>query len=102
MKPGIVLATDSSEPSGLGEHMLTLGKALGGEFDVALAAPANEALLARAARDGMRIKQLDLGRRDRVRAWLASFDRSWCMFTPASAGKATIWRAESARAAGCP
>ncbi len=38
--PLIVLATDSSVPSGVGEHMLTLARALEARYQVALAFPA--------------------------------------------------------------
>ncbi|MDO9418496.1 glycosyltransferase [Pararhizobium sp.] len=55
----IVLATDSLDPSGLGEHMLTLGHALAGKFDVTLAAGSETGLLTRAARLGIAIKPLD-------------------------------------------
>lgn len=57
----IVLATDSLDPSGMGEHMLTLGQALRPQFEVTIAAfdgiSAN--LLERAAAGGMAVKALE-------------------------------------------
>ena len=73
MKPRLVLATDSLDPSGLGEHMLTLGRALAGRFDVVLAAPgADEVLplLRRAARLGLGMKPIDLADMDGFSEWL--------------------------------
>lgn len=57
----IVLATDSLDPSGMGEHMLTLGRALQTKFDVTLAVPGGIEgdLLARAARCGLAVKAID-------------------------------------------
>ncbi len=57
----IVLATDSVDPSGMGEHMLTLGRALQGQFDVTLAAMdgIEATLLTRAARCGVAVKGID-------------------------------------------
>ncbi|APO68568.1 glycosyltransferase/oxidoreductase domain-containing protein [Rhizobium gallicum] len=55
----IVIATDSREPSGMGEHMLTLGQALGTYYKVTLAAPPNCALLTRAVCRGLAIKDAD-------------------------------------------
>ncbi|WP_320194944.1 glycosyltransferase [Agrobacterium rosae] len=54
----IVLATDSLDPSGMGEHMLTLGRALGDEWDVTIAALTGHAdeLMTKAARHGLAIK----------------------------------------------
>lgn len=75
MKQRIVLATDSQEPSGVGEHMLTLGKALATDYDVTLAAPDHRAgleLLHRAAAAGLRIRSLDLGDPFDIRHWLGS------------------------------
>jgi glycosyltransferase involved in cell wall biosynthesis len=73
MKHRIVLATDSLDPSGMGEHMLALGHALKGEFDIVLAAAegARSAdLLRRAATLGLAVKTLDLARLDLFRHWL--------------------------------
>ena len=75
MKPLIVLATDSQEPSGLGEHMITLGEALTDRFAVVLAGPDGPSgmdFLGRAARRGLRIKAVDLDRLDLFTRWLAS------------------------------
>ncbi len=57
----IVLATDSLDPSGMGEHMLTLGCALQPQFDVTLAAldKSGVCLLERAARSGLSVKAID-------------------------------------------
>ncbi|MGH0347508.1 glycosyltransferase [Sinorhizobium meliloti] len=57
----IVLATDSVDPSGMGEHMLTLGRALQSQFDVTLAAMdgIEAALLTSAARFGVAVKGID-------------------------------------------
>lgn len=57
-KPRILLATDSIEPSGMGEHMLALGRALSGEWDVTLLLTSDDpkGLLSRAARYGLGIK----------------------------------------------
>ncbi len=54
----IVLATDSLDPSGMGEHMLTLGRALDDGWDVTIAAPSGTAdeLISRAARHGLAVK----------------------------------------------
>ncbi|SFZ84701.1 Glycosyltransferase involved in cell wall bisynthesis [Devosia enhydra] len=68
----IVLATDSAQPSGMGEHMLTLGAALSG-FDITLACPEGEAgraLLRKAALAGLAIKAIDLDRLDRFGTWI--------------------------------
>ncbi|RYG23131.1 MAG: glycosyl transferase family 1, partial [Burkholderiales bacterium] len=73
MRPVLVLATDSRDPSGLGEHMLTLGSALSDQFDVVVAADAGDgaALLSRAAGLGMRIKAFSLDALKPFKAWLA-------------------------------
>jgi glycosyltransferase involved in cell wall biosynthesis len=73
MRPVLVLATDSRDPSGLGEHMLTLGSALSDQFDVVIAADAEAgvALLNCAAGLGMRIKAFSLGALKPFKAWLA-------------------------------
>ena len=58
----IALVTDSRDPSGVGEHMLTLGRRLGAEFDVVLAYPegiAKRSFLARAARASLGVKALN-------------------------------------------
>lgn len=59
-RPRIVLATDSLDPSGMGAHMLTLGLALGQQFEITVAASAGSGdLLARAARLGLAVKQFE-------------------------------------------
>ena len=58
----MVLATDSQEPSGVGEHMLVLAQALAASHDIAVAFPggaAGDRLLARAARLGLRVRRFD-------------------------------------------
>ena len=55
----IVLATDSLNPSGMGEHMLTLAQSLRSGFDVTLAAAAGTELLTRAASCGLAVKAID-------------------------------------------
>lgn len=73
MKPVLVLATDSGEPSGLGAHMITLGQALTDRFDIVIACqhdPAGMAFLRRAAHAGLRVKAFDPERPDLLRAWL--------------------------------
>ncbi|HEV7718598.1 MAG TPA: glycosyltransferase [Arsenicitalea sp.] len=70
----VVLATDSQEPSGVGEHMLTLATELHREFDVVIACAASDRsreLLGRAARRGLAIKAFDACDGDRLAAWLA-------------------------------
>jgi predicted dehydrogenase/glycosyltransferase involved in cell wall biosynthesis len=56
----IVLASDSLDPSGMGEHMLTLGQSLKSVFHITLAlmkdAPGD--LLTRAARSGLAVKAI--------------------------------------------
>ena len=54
----IVLATDSLDPSGMGEHMLTLGRALGDGWDVTIAAPSgtSDELISKAACHGLAVK----------------------------------------------
>nr|WP_319934246.1 glycosyltransferase [Lichenihabitans sp. Uapishka_5] len=70
----LCLATDSREPSGVGEHMLALALALRDRFAVVLACPDSSggaALLARAARGGVGVKRLD-DDPEATRAWLAA------------------------------
>lgn len=57
-RPHILLATDSAEPSGMGEHMLALGRALSERWDVTIALLTEDrtGLLPRAARHGIGIK----------------------------------------------
>ena len=76
MKQRIVLATDSRDPSGMGEHMLTLGAALRHQYDMLIAAPEGEqckTLLADAARRGLRIKAFDPHKPADFRQWLRGF-----------------------------
>jgi predicted dehydrogenase/glycosyltransferase involved in cell wall biosynthesis len=57
----IVLATDSRDPSGMGAHMLTLGRALQERFDITIAASADAqgGLLDAAARAGLAVREFD-------------------------------------------
>jgi glycosyltransferase involved in cell wall biosynthesis len=77
LKPRLILATDSHEPSGVGENMVTLGAALVEDYDVILAAPHHAAglsLLHRGAVLGLGVKALDLGQPRQVRSWLEGFE----------------------------
>lgn len=69
-RPRIVLATDSMEPSGMGEHMLTLARALQSEFDIILAAPDASGLLQCASGHGLAIKSI--GEMASFENWLRS------------------------------
>ena len=55
----VVIATDSIDPSGMGEHMVTLGRALKASIDVTLAAFPEADLLTRAARNGLAVKAIE-------------------------------------------
>lgn len=74
MRPRIVLATDSQDPSGMGEHMLVLGSVLASDFDVVIAAPGQDdlSLLPRAAQLGLRVKRLEPEEPELFRHWLTS------------------------------
>jgi glycosyltransferase involved in cell wall biosynthesis len=63
MRRRLLLATDSLDPSGVGEHMLALAQGLRADFDIVLAAPgeARGDLLGRAARSGLRVEALGDG-----------------------------------------
>ena len=66
----IVIASDSREPSGMGEHMLTLGRALKRCVDVTIALSAGqESLLTRAANLGLAVKSF--GDEDDFSRWLS-------------------------------
>jgi glycosyltransferase involved in cell wall biosynthesis len=70
----VVLATDSLDPSGMGEHMLTLAASLNPCFDIAIAAfdRPGVGLLSRAARSGLAVKGIeDFAAFER---WLATAD----------------------------
>ena len=63
MKLGVCLFTDSLEPSGVGEHMLTLGAALRGQYRMSFICPPSAAgwpLLERAAALGLEARPLAL------------------------------------------
>lgn len=57
-KPNVLLATDSFNPSGMGEHMLALGRGLSERWNVTVAVMTQDptGLLVRAARCGLAIK----------------------------------------------
>lgn len=81
MKPGLCLFTDSLEPSGVGEHMLTLAAELCQEYRLYLVAPPGEsgsALLARAQKAGITTLPLQVTRDPRamarLRSWLSAHD----------------------------
>lgn len=60
MRPLLVLATDSFDPSGLGNHMVTLGRSLVHQYDIVIACQDDDsgrAFLGSAARSGLRIKR---------------------------------------------
>ncbi|CZT33281.1 glycosyltransferase [Rhizobium sp. 9140] len=69
-RPRIVLATDSRDPSGLGEHMLALARGLSPDHDIILVADPESAnhLLTKAVRRGIAVK--DLPTADELQAWL--------------------------------
>lgn len=72
MKPRLCLATDSLEPSGVGEHMLALAGEWRQRYDVTLACPVSpggRALLQRGARLGVAVKRLE-GDPDAAVRWL--------------------------------
>lgn len=68
--PRILLATDSLDPSGMGEHMLALGRALDKQWDVTLALLSGERspFLTRALRHGLSVKRLSS--KDDFATWL--------------------------------
>ncbi|WEJ56961.1 glycosyltransferase family 4 protein [Devosia sp. FJ2-5-3] len=73
MRPVLVLATDSLEPSGLGTHMVTLGRSLVDHYDIVIACQDDEsglAFLGSAARWGLRIKSFSPGDLQGFRRWL--------------------------------
>lgn len=68
----LCLATDSREPSGVGEHMLVLAGELRHRYHVVVACPQSrggDSLIARAARCGLQVKVLD-DRREATVDWL--------------------------------
>ncbi len=76
MKRRIILVTDSLEPSGMGENMLTLGTALADEFDVLVAASTSEhcaPFLLTAASRSLRIKSFAHDRPAELRRWLKAY-----------------------------
>jgi predicted dehydrogenase/glycosyltransferase involved in cell wall biosynthesis len=101
MRSRICLCTDSSEPSGVGEHMLALAALLGHAWNITLAAPAiDTALLSRAAVIGLAVKTLPADETESA-SWFASagFD---LVHVHAGIGWEGHGLAASARAAGVP
>jgi glycosyltransferase involved in cell wall biosynthesis len=73
MRPVLVLATDSFEPSGLGTHMVTLGHSLVHQYDIVIACQDDEngrAFLGSAARSGLRIKSFSADELPQFGRWL--------------------------------
>lgn len=73
MKPVLVLATDSRDPSGLGAHMIVLALGLTHQYDVVIACQDDDdgrAFLGRAAQAGLRIKGFSLDDLLRFGRWL--------------------------------
>lgn len=104
MKQLIVLATDSLEPSGVGEHMLTLAIELRDRFDIVVAAPGDgegAALLWRAATLGLRIKALDNADPGGDASWLRR-SRASLVHVHAGIGWEGHALARSGKAAGLP
>jgi glycosyltransferase involved in cell wall biosynthesis len=104
VKQRIVLATDSADPSGMGEHMLTLGVGLAKEFDVLVAAPDGPLgglFLRQAAQRGLRIKTIEPSRSNRFRRWLQSYGAD-LVHVHAGIGWEGHGLVRAARAAGVP
>ncbi|EJL22062.1 glycosyltransferase [Novosphingobium sp. AP12] len=69
----ICLITESPEPSGVGQHMLTLAQGLGVDNDVTIATPRGTSLLARAQAAGLVVKALDPADAEGLGRW---FDKN--------------------------
>lgn len=69
----LCLATDSHNPSGVGQHLLTLAATLAKTHDVTVAAPVESGLLPRAAALGCAVKAIDTADRGGLGRW---FDRA--------------------------
>ena len=75
MRPVLVLATDSLDPSGVGNHMIVLGQSLIHQYDIVIACGDHDhgrTFLAQAARVGLRIKIFALDDMPRFGRWLRS------------------------------
>ena len=55
----ICLVTESPDPSGVGEHMLTLAQGLAADNDVTIGAPRATRLIERARAAGFSVKAVD-------------------------------------------
>ena len=102
-KPRLVLATDSLEPSGVGQHMLTLAGALRADHEVIIAAApggASGALLSRAAAAGFGIKAIDPDDLDGFEQWLGR--AADLVHVHAGVGWEGLELARRARSAGLP
>jgi predicted dehydrogenase/glycosyltransferase involved in cell wall biosynthesis len=69
----ICLITESPEPSGVGQHILTLAQGLTSDNDVIIAAPRGTPLLTNAQAAGLVVKAVDPADADGLRRW---FDKS--------------------------
>ncbi|RYE50344.1 MAG: hypothetical protein EOP21_04040, partial [Hyphomicrobiales bacterium] len=71
-KPRVVLVTDSLDPSGMGEHMLALGRALSEGWDVTLCLAGGDkpGLLRRAAHHGLGLRSVTGP--EELRSWLST------------------------------
>ena len=58
-RPSLCLVTESTAPSGMGVHMMTLAHGLAQHFEIVVAAPRGTALLAQARADGFTVKSID-------------------------------------------
>ncbi len=95
-KPRLCLATDSLEPSGVGEHMLALATETGvSRYDVDPGLPGERLAAGRSAAPrrpprGSRVKRLDDDHEaDGRNGWRGRRLRRSCMSTPGSAGRGT-------------
>ena len=68
----LCLATASSNPSGVGHHLLTLAQAFVASHEVTVAAPAASGLLPRATALGCAIKAIDAADEDGLRHWFGA------------------------------
>ncbi len=57
--PRLFMVTESTMPSGLGEHMLTLADGLADRYEITLGAPLSSGLIEKARARGLRVKAVD-------------------------------------------
>ena len=67
----IFLVTESSAPSGMGEHMLMLAEGLTDRFDIVIGAPRTSGLLERARERGFAVKAIDPADEGDLHRWFA-------------------------------